>query len=316
MIKRLPAGSANGASGWTFSTIRFLYHDKNQELDADINLLTNFCKAFLSGRLCQDQLLLSRAVLIPKDRTKYRPLGIGECWYRFGCRVIMRVVAHSVGLKLAPLQLGCGVASGCAIGASQAMCALKAAPESVVLIKTDFSNAFNSIPRRAIYDGLAKYCPGLLKWFRWAYGDSRPLHHPHTQRTRRGRTVTITITQPRARTIGENSPPSALPRQDERGSRNTAARAAPRPRKGGKKGKQQRTEVVLSASYAAEVRGNLTTTSRTLSGEELGFESDEDRRSSLTAFSTQGLYNHHHAWRELMREVVSSLCMSCCAHKQ
>ena len=180
VIQRLPAGSANGASGWTFSTIRFLYREKNQVLEDDINLLTNFCKAFLSGRLCQDHLLLSRAVLIPKNGgAKYRPLGIGECWYRFGCRVIMRVVAHSVGLKLAPLQLGCGVASGCAIGAAQAICALQAAPETAVLIKTDFTNAFNSIPRRAIYEGLAKYCPGLLRWFRWAYGDSRPLldHH-------------------------------------------------------------------------------------------------------------------------------------------
>ena len=47
--------------------------------------------------------------------------------------------------------------------------------EEFVLIKTDFSNAFNTVPRRAIYDGLAAHCPQLLPWFRWAYGDARPL---------------------------------------------------------------------------------------------------------------------------------------------
>jgi hypothetical protein len=39
----------------------------------------------------------------------------------------------------------------------------------------DVSNAFNSISREAIKTNIIKYCPDLLSYFMWAYGDSTEL---------------------------------------------------------------------------------------------------------------------------------------------
>ena len=44
-----------------------------------------------------------------------------------------------------------------------------------VLIKTDFTNAFNLVPRRLILHGLQTFCPRLIPWFQWAYGAASPL---------------------------------------------------------------------------------------------------------------------------------------------
>ncbi len=44
-----------------------------------------------------------------------------------------------------------------------------------ILIKTDFKNELNLTSRRLMLEGLERYCPRLVPWFRWAYGDSSPL---------------------------------------------------------------------------------------------------------------------------------------------
>jgi hypothetical protein len=78
-------------------------------------------------------------------------------------------VGKDVGQSLSPLQLGVGISGGSEIAARIAQHFFDYG-EGFVTIKTDFSNAFNSIPRRRIYDGLVIHCPRLLPWFRWAYG--------------------------------------------------------------------------------------------------------------------------------------------------
>jgi hypothetical protein len=45
-----------------------------------------------------------------------------------------------------------------------------------ILLKTDFENAFNTVPRSLIYRGLVSQgCHKLLNWFRWAYGEPTPI---------------------------------------------------------------------------------------------------------------------------------------------
>lgn len=100
VLKNLPQGSACGASGWTFATIRFAFQERDVLHNDRIEVLRTFVAALLAGHLCPDHLLTSRAVLIPKDDTKYRPLGIGESWYRFAARVASSLLAHSVGRSL------------------------------------------------------------------------------------------------------------------------------------------------------------------------------------------------------------------------
>jgi len=172
VLKLLPSGSSNGATGWTCDIIRRLYSEAEA---VDYNAIAALFNAFSSGRLPSQHWITSRAALIPKPNNNgFRPLGIGEAWYRYLGRALLYKVGSDTGLKLVHHQLGCGIPGGCEIAARMAQVFLDNNP-SHVLIKTDFKNAFNLVPRARIYEGLARYCPTLLPWFRWAYGTSSPL---------------------------------------------------------------------------------------------------------------------------------------------
>ena len=67
--------------------------------------------------------------------------------------------------------MGCGVSGGSEIAARMAQVFLDAHPEHV-LIKTEFKNDFNLTPRNLMLAGLHSFCPRLIPWFRWAYGEA------------------------------------------------------------------------------------------------------------------------------------------------
>jgi hypothetical protein len=66
-------------------------------------------RQMVSGRMSNRQWIESRAVLLPKGENRFRPLGIGETWYRVLTRTLLRVVGPGVGQALSPLQFGCGI---------------------------------------------------------------------------------------------------------------------------------------------------------------------------------------------------------------
>ena len=63
----------------------------------------------------------TRSVLIPKPEAgAYRPIGIGDAFYRLLMRLAYSQKAEEIGSSLAPRQLAVGVAGGCEIGAHMA----------------------------------------------------------------------------------------------------------------------------------------------------------------------------------------------------
>jgi len=42
--------------------------------------------------------------------------------------------------------------------------------------QVDFANAFNTVGRSAIFDGLHEYAPSLQGFFRWSYGGASPIY--------------------------------------------------------------------------------------------------------------------------------------------
>jgi hypothetical protein len=174
VMRNLSKGSANGASGWTCATIYRLYGGCDSGLGEHHDKIANLFTLLASGELPAKYWNWSRAVLIPKDDGGFRPLGIGETWYRILGKCILQVVAAKVGEGLKPVQLGCGIRGGCEIAARLSQLFLDTDPTQI-LLKTDFKNAFNLVPRGRIYEGLCLRCPELRPWFRWAYGEQSPL---------------------------------------------------------------------------------------------------------------------------------------------
>lgn len=177
LLEKLPSGSAAGVSGWTYGLIKALFFADDDEVSAHcsetISLLLN---SILSGSLSSDLWLPVRSVLIPKTAGGYRPLGIGEAWYRLAGRAALLCLGPSVGLLLSPLQNGIGVKSGCEIGGRIGQLAMSAPSDlNLIVTSTDIRNGFNVLSRRKQLDGLNEFAPGLLRWFIWAYGRPTPL---------------------------------------------------------------------------------------------------------------------------------------------
>ena len=106
LLASLPDGSASGVSGWTYSAIKALYISCDA---SSTEKLARLLTRMLGGLLPSNLWLLARAVLIPKLAGGYRPLGIGDAWYRLAARAAIRKLGPSVGQQLSPLQNGIGV---------------------------------------------------------------------------------------------------------------------------------------------------------------------------------------------------------------
>ena len=89
-IRRLPKDTCTGSSGWSNRAIMalLLAEEEVQTLVEEITCLFN---RSLSGAVADGVVALwstGRAALIPKPDGSWRPLGMGECWYRLMSRVV------------------------------------------------------------------------------------------------------------------------------------------------------------------------------------------------------------------------------------
>ena len=179
-LKRLPVGSASGPSGWTYGCIVDVFlvssrYESDAEKKERVGVIKDFCNRMLSGTMSSPLWLRSRVVLIPKKGGGWRPLGIGEAWYRLVGRVAMKAYGKTVSNLLEPLQLGCGMESGSEIAGRLGQLTLDAGRGDLVMMSLDVHNAFNSMNRQQMLRGILEFCPALGKWFRWAYGMATPL---------------------------------------------------------------------------------------------------------------------------------------------
>ena len=179
-MQSLDPKSSHGWTGWTFHVMKSLFltdysevHNLKSSALACITVLFN---AILLGYPPSDLWLVSRAVLIPKEKGGYRPLGIGESWYRCISRAIMRIVGAPTGLLLHPTQLGVGTPSGCEIAGRIPQMLLDSRPDSCAIL-LDLENAFNRMRRGLIWNALLDMLPNLASFFRWAYGGPSDLRN-------------------------------------------------------------------------------------------------------------------------------------------
>jgi hypothetical protein len=112
--------------------------------------------------------------LIKKDNG-VRPIAIGELLRR----VVSRAFCTHPQLRermqkcfLEVNQLGVGVNGGAEAAVQIVKLRIAAAghSESIVALKVDFKNAYNSISREKIQQGLLQYFPELTPWFNFCYG--------------------------------------------------------------------------------------------------------------------------------------------------
>jgi hypothetical protein len=163
---------AAGHSGWTNRLLRRLATGGPTSPAATfIDRLTAVFNLLLAGQAppaIRKIWFTSRLVFIPKDATAYRPIGIGETLYRALGSAVMRARGPAIATRLQPHQLAVGVSGGVEIAAVMADLGYGDADTGTLSI--DISNAFNSMRRKLILEGLLEYFPDIIPFYKWCYG--------------------------------------------------------------------------------------------------------------------------------------------------
>ena len=179
-VKSFPSGSSGGPDGLRPLHLKDLM--SGSAGDGGISLtssLTALINMILRGETCPAALsVLFGASLcaLEKKGGGIRPIAVGTTIRRIAGKVISSHVMVEMGRKLRPVQLGYGTKSGCeaAIHSVRQFCGDDhAAPK--VIFKGDYTNAFNSISRRAVLRKTKELVPSALPYTLQAYKQATTL---------------------------------------------------------------------------------------------------------------------------------------------
>ena len=108
---------------------------------------------------------------LPKKDDGIRPLAVGEVWRRLTAKCLCNSYKEQSRSYFFPLQIGVGQPLGTEIGLETARqwCKRNRHNPSSVVVKMDFSNAFNCVDRKAFLQQCRNQFPGLSRWVEWCY---------------------------------------------------------------------------------------------------------------------------------------------------
>ena len=174
VMRKCPKHSAEGCDAWNFGMFEkvMLYEDLQNECFEAIKVLTELAyDNRLPGRFVMCE---TRVVFIPKDveGTRFRPIGIASALYRFIAKLLLYRYNGPTGQRLGGIQLAVGRPDGCSIGAKTLQ---HLYDQRYYIQASDSPNAFNREDQNRIYLGIQQYCPNLLNFFIWSYGEAADL---------------------------------------------------------------------------------------------------------------------------------------------
>jgi len=114
----------------------------------------------------------ARLIALPKKDGGVRPVAVGECFRRLVGKCLCQSTRDDARKHLWPLQSGVAVPLGveCGVHVVREWFDRNAEDESKLLLKIDFSNAFNSLDRTSFLRQLRHHLPAVSRWAEWCYG--------------------------------------------------------------------------------------------------------------------------------------------------
>ena len=106
-----------------------------------------------------------------------RPIAVGEVLRRLTSKCISRAVQAEAIRTLIPLQVGVGISAGCEAIVHSVTCVVEGSnisPDDRWTLLLDFSNAFNSVDRGAMFKEMRARIPSMSAWMESCYG-SQPI---------------------------------------------------------------------------------------------------------------------------------------------
>ena len=182
-LRKLDVDKASGCSGWTNAALKLLATVGDEDTQIHFaTKLTNLFNILLSGTASvrvRDLWTDVKVALLskpgaPDAPTSYCPVGIGEVLFAKSMRTS---IGRRIGERLQSFQLALGVSGGVEIAAvatdlGTSRNSVQNVPGGFATLSLDLKNAYNTMPRSHMLEGLHNYCPELIPFFTWVYGDT------------------------------------------------------------------------------------------------------------------------------------------------
>ena len=170
-IFSFPAGSSGGLDGLRPQHLKDMINCPagGPEL---LSMLTQFVNLLLAGR-CHPEVLPvffgGRLIALNKKSGGIRPIAVGNTLRRLAAKCASVYALDQVATMLSPRQLGVGVAGGCEAAVHAVRRFVSGMQKGDVVVKLDFSNAFNSIHRDVVLKAVSDLVPGVYRFCHSAY---------------------------------------------------------------------------------------------------------------------------------------------------
>jgi hypothetical protein len=159
--------TSSGVTGWAPTHIKAM-----ASTDQGLTAVTFVVNAIFARRVPSAVLngwskALAIPLMKPGNSTKVRPIMIADSWLRLMETCVTRDIPD-LSNTFSPLQMAIGTSSGAQSIIHLTRTAITT-QHDYVAVKTDLSNAYGSLHRRAIFDAVSSKCPAgtaeLTKWF-------------------------------------------------------------------------------------------------------------------------------------------------------
>jgi hypothetical protein len=176
-IRSFPAGSAGGPDGFRPQHLLELITCKDTSA-ALLSAVTALVNMLLRGRCAQEivpYLFGGNLTALVKKTGGIRPIAVGYFWRRLTAKCANTFAAIKLASYFSPIQLGVGVPGGCEAAIHACRRYMESMPADHVIVKLDFSNAFNCIHRDAMLHAVRQHIPEIYSFCHLAYNDNTVL---------------------------------------------------------------------------------------------------------------------------------------------
>ena len=176
-IRTFPPGSAGGPDGVRPQHILDLVCCRENG-PALLTAITAFVNSLLDGKCHQavTPILFGGTLMALEKKTGgIRPIAIGYTLRRIAAKCANAHATAVLSDYLQPLQLGVGTPGGCEAAVHATRRYMESMPDGHCVVKLDFTNAFNSLRRDEMLEGVQQRVPGIFKFIHLAYSQPTQL---------------------------------------------------------------------------------------------------------------------------------------------
>ena len=180
-LKSFPTGSAPEPSSLRANHIKqAIFCPSPDHANKALQSLTGVINLLCAGKVPPNVIpYLCGALLLPclTKNGGLRPIAVGEVLRRLTSKCVTRAVLPEAINILSPLQVAVGLPGVCEAIVHSVVDVLEdhtIPPDHKHILMVDFSNAFNCVSRKAIFDEVRSHIPSITAWMECSYG-SQPI---------------------------------------------------------------------------------------------------------------------------------------------